>query len=92
MGTAAIGCPPSAARHPLLHIEAPLTRERGFFLLLPDSWIGKFPDSNFIRSRRITVACGTIYSEAVVSPDVVGAKQVLMVGRDTRSGPVAQPG
>ena len=33
-----------------------------------------------------------ILTEAVVSPNVVGAKQVLMVGRDTRSGPVAQPG
>ncbi len=46
----------------------------------------------FMDHSGATLAYERILTEAVVSSNVVGAKQVLKVGRDTRSGPVAQPG
>ena len=45
----------------------------------------------FIRHRQAAAWCERV-TEASRESEQDGAKQVLMVGRDTRSGPVAQPG
>src|SRR5271165_2201027 len=91
------GQPPSAVRRAKL---GSLTWSRGpgcrngpfCSFLLVHSRIGKSTKTTFMGHRDAGASYGKIPLEAVVSPNVVGAKQVLMLGHDARSGPVAQPG